>query len=306
MKSNGIAFPRDDLFFNLSPSFLCQGENVKDIPDPIIVQENSFLAASSPQKMNLKTIGVLTGQEIFQEPENKIIHYITEEGDTLSSIAQDFGVSLETILWANDLSAKSKLKSGQELIILPVSGVMHLVRGGETVSKIAKDYKVKTEEVLSFNGIGQDEKIFAGDILIIPGGKIIPKKTILKPQFATVPNSYFICPVSRCNITQGLHWYNAVDFSTGECGSPVFAAAQGLIQKTGYQNVAGNYIRILHPNGVVTFYGHLSKIIVKQNQQVSQGEIIGYIGHSGYTIPRGERGCHLHFDVRGGINPFAR
>lgn len=286
------------------PSFVRQGEELKGIPEPLILQENSLIAISSPQKMNLKTIGVLTGQEMAQDPENKIIHYIVEGGDTISSIAANFNVSLNTILWANDLSSFAKLKEGQELIILPVSGVMHLVKSGETISEIANSYKIKSGEILSFNNIGAEEKIFVGDILIIPGGQKLPKKIAPKSLPPSLPNSYFICPVSGCRITQGLHWHNAVDFSTGECNSPVFASAGGTIQRTGYQKIAGNYIRILHPSGIVTFYGHLSKIIVSVGQQVSQGEIIGYIGHTGYTIPRGELGCHLHFDVRGAKNPF--
>jgi len=107
-------------------------------------------------------------------------------------------------------------------------------------------------------------------------------------------------------ITQGLHWYNAIDFSTGKCGSPIYAAAGGQVQRTGYDyERAGRYVRILHPNGVVTFYGHMSKIAVNAGATVGQGQIIGYIGYSGHTIPSGPGGCHLHFDVRGSRNPFA-
>ena len=63
---------------------------------------------------------------------------------------------------------------------------------------------------------------------------------------------------------------------------------------------------ILHPNGVVTYYGHLSKIIVSQGAKVYQGQIIGYMGYSGRTIPAGPAGCHLHFDVRFAQNPFSQ
>jgi murein DD-endopeptidase MepM/ murein hydrolase activator NlpD len=299
-----------DLFNNLtgqsSQSFITQGEERKEIPDPIVVQENSFLAISSPHNLSSKTLGVLTGQELTGEPENKIIHYIVEKGDTISGIAQKFNISIETILWANSLSKRSVLKPGQELIILPVSGIMHLVKRGETLSWIAKVYKADIEEIISFNNLNPDGKIFVGDLLIIPGAK---KPTIpaSPARFASLPNSYFICPIpSPCRITQGLHWYNAVDFSNGKCGEPVYAAAQGTIQRTGYQRILGRYVRILHSNGVVTLYGHLSKILVSPGQAVSQGEIIGYTGYSGHTIPAGPAGCHLHFDVRGGRNPFAR
>jgi murein DD-endopeptidase MepM/ murein hydrolase activator NlpD len=58
--------------------------------------------------------------------------------------------------------------------------------------------------------------------------------------------------------------------------------------------------------GISTFYGHLSAINVKVGQDVSQGQIIGYVGHTGYTIPAGPAGCHVHFEVRGARNPFAK
>jgi len=55
---------------------------------------------------------------------------------------------------------------------------------------------------------------------------------------------------------------------------------------------------------VVTLYGHLSVITVKNGGSVNVGEIIGYIGNTGRT--RGQTGCHLHFEVRGARNPFAK
>ncbi|MEK9153617.1 MAG: M23 family metallopeptidase, partial [Patescibacteria group bacterium] len=104
--------------------------------------------------------------------------------------------------------------------------------------------------------------------------------------------------------TQGVDWFKGVDFSNGSCGGPVVAAAAGTAQKLGVDSVSGNYISIIHTNGVVTYYGHLSKFAVKAGQKVDQGQIIGYIGHTGLTIPAGEAGCHVHFDVRFAVNPF--
>ena len=263
------------------------------------IEKNSFLESVPVTVLETNVFGTL----IDQTPERKeIIEYTVEKGDTLSQIAQKFEVSLETILWANDLKKTSKIKPGQKLIILPVSGVMHLVKNGETVSEIAKKYKANVSEIIAFNGLSPKGEIFVGDMLIIPGG-VLPKKSFV--QSAPLASSYFICPIpAPCQITQGLHWYNAVDFSHGKCGEPVFAAAGGKIQKTGFDPVAGKYIRILHPNGVVTFYGHLLTILKTVGEKVSQGEIIGYIGNSGYTV--GVTGCHLHFEVRGAKNPFAK
>lgn len=273
---------------------------VSEIPATNIIEKNFLQSSAPPFLVSGKVLGAL----YEPLPQKEIQEYIVAGGDTLSGIALKFGISLETLLWANNLQLNSLIKPGQKLVILPVSGVLHVVREGDTLSEIAQIYKADLQEIVEFNELRDEQKIYAGDLLIIPGGK----KPKIAQGYVQLPlsQSYFICPIpSPCKITQGLHWFNAVDFSNGKCGEPVFVAAGGKVQRTGYGRLSGYYIRILHPNGVVTFYGHLSKIIVKAEQRVYQGQIIAYIGHSGLTEPRGPSGCHLHFDVRFAKNPFA-
>lgn len=276
-----------------------------EYPPPIIYQKNTISQVTCSQIISSNIFAVLSGEE--EEKGNEVRQYIVKEGDTISSIAQKFNISVNTILWANNLTEKSILKPGQKLVILPVSGVLHFVKKGETISEIAEMYHISQKDIINFNDVNADGKIYVGDLLIIPGGEPLRKSHSYSYAVRTpIASNYFICPIlPPCRITQGLHWYNAVDLGHGICGDPVLAAAGGIIQKIGYHPIAGNYIRILHPNGVVTFYGHLSKIIVSPGEKVSQGQIIGYIGHTGYTIPRGFHGCHLHFEVRGARNPFA-
>ncbi len=257
--------------------------------------------SAPPFLVSGRVFGALGGGEAKKEIEE----YVVQTGDTLSSIADEFGISLETLLWANNLSTRSVIQPGKKLTILPVSGVLHIIREGDTLSELAELYKTELKEIINFNELRETDDIYAGDLLIIPGGK----KPKISTQYAQVPlsQSYFICPVpSPCRISQGLHWYNAIDFSNGKCGEPVFAAAGGTVQRTGYTSLSGNYVRIMHPNGVVTFYGHLSKIAAVPGQKVYQGQIIGYIGYSGITVPAGPAGCHLHFDVRFASNPFRK
>ena len=205
---------------------------------------------------------------------------------------------METVLWANDLTKTSKIQPGKKLIILPVTGVLHLVRQNDTLSEIAEKYKGDTEEIIFFNNLSDDGDIFIGDLLIVPNGKM-PAQKVYYSNVALV-DSYFIIPTPGI-ITQGLHWYNAIDVAN-KCGTPVLAAAGGQVQRVGYNTwPAGSYIQILHPNTVNTFYGHLSKILVKSGEIVSQGQVIGYIGTTGLST-----GCHLHFDVRGAKNPLAK
>ena len=217
---------------------------------------------------------------------------------------KSFGVSLNTILWANDLRSTSALTVGQELTILPTSGTLHLVRPDDTLSEIAGWYKADMEDIASYNGLASVEDVYTGDILIVPDG-VMPN-VLPSSRLTPIANSYFIYPLPREHrMTQGIHSFNAVDLSTGKCGDPVYAAAGGTVQKVGFHSVGGNGVRILHPNGVVTYYAHLSQVATVAGAKVRPGEIIGYIGHTGYTIPAGPSGCHLHFEVRGAKNPFA-
>ncbi len=138
------------------------------------------------------------------------------------------------------------------------------------------------------------------------------------PYYGPSLDGYFIFPTSGFN--QGrLHSYNAVDISRGDdClyeDIPVFAAASGVVTATyPTQSAArwansgyGNYIIILHPNGVTTLYSHLKTILVNAGQYVNQGSIIAFMGGYPRTPGAGNStGCHLHFGVRGAAQPFAR
>jgi len=272
----------------------------QNLPEFIFVNDNSLKFSLPPAFISGKVFGTMVD---LPEQKKEIQEYVVKEGDTFFSISQKFGISLETILWANNLNKNSVIKPGQKLIILPVDGVLHEVKSGDTISEIAKKYQAKIEDIISFNELESPDDIYIGDILIIPGGKMPSPKPTPKP-ITPLASGYFICPVAGgCRITQGLHWYNAVDFSNGKCGEPILAAAGGTVLKAkyGWNSGAGNYIKILHPNGVVTMYGHLQAIFVSPGEEVSQGQIIGTMGATGRAT-----GCHLHFDVFGAKNPFAK
>ncbi|MBI2574184.1 MAG: M23 family metallopeptidase [Candidatus Wildermuthbacteria bacterium] len=281
---------------------------VSEAPEFIFVNKTSLMAVTPPVSFTPRVFGIILGEEgsFDSDLKSDVTKYTVVEGDTPSLIANKFGVSLNTILWANSLSKSATLKPGQELVVLPVSGVLHMVRPNDTLSGIAAAYNAKARDVAEFNGLESDSKVFAGDLLIIPNGTM-PSRTLARPDLIPVANSYFIYPIPAPHrLTQGLHPFNAVDLSNGACGDPVFAAAGGTVQRTGSTTQGGKYVRILHPNGVVTYYGHLSSITAVPETSVMQGQIIGYVGYTGYTIPKGPAGCHIHFEVRGAINPFAK
>ncbi len=278
-------------------------------PDSNVIEGNSLAGLSSHQVVSSKVFGAIFGQEDLPELRKEIIEYVVEPGDNLWSIAGKFDISLDTLSRVNELSKKAVIKSGQKLVILPVDGVIHHVKSGDTVGEIAKTYKSKVEEIRDFNELSDEGDIYIGDILVIPGG-VMPKKPSFVVQ-VPVGSSYFIFP-TQGKITQGLHWYNAVDVAN-KCRTPIIAAASGTVLKVkmttsrskwAFQGF-GNHLTILHPNGVVTYYGHILSSSVEPNEKVLKGQKIALIGGQPGTPGAGRStGCHLHFGVTGAKNPL--
>ena len=196
--------------------------------------------------------------------------YVVREGDALSQIAQMYGVTSNTILWANDLKKATEIKAGQALVILPIVGVRHTVVKNETLASIVKKYDANLEEVLAYNSLTSAESIAVGDVLIIPGGEIkapvhavvtipTPKKTSGVTKTAS---RGLVNPAPGSIETQGIHGYNGVDLaSAGGAYIPIVAAGAGQVivsKSAGWNGGYGNYIVIKHNNGTQTLYGHLS------------------------------------------------
>lgn len=234
--------------------------------------------------------------------------YVVREGDSLSQIAQMFGVTSNTILWANDLAKASAIRPGDSLIILPIAGVRHVIKKGDTLASIAKKYKGNAEEILSYNQLASASELVTGDTLVIPGGALHaePAKVAIAKKGSTVKTtvtagSNFSHPIPGAIKTQGIHGYNAVDWGAG-IGTTVRAAAAGTVlvaKSSGWNGGYGNYLVIKHANGVQTLYAHLSRLDVGVGASVAAGQSIGTSGNTGKST-----GPHLHFEVRGGKNPF--
>lgn len=241
------------------------------------------------------------GVHSHKESRPEIISYIVQDGDTLSEISENFEISKDTIVWANNLK-NNKINPKQELIILPTSGIFHIVEKGDTIKGISSRYGVDADIVIKYNNL-KDIEISTGDILIVPGGKM-PKSIItrdVKKRSSTFQPSSWLVPPTSGLITQVIHWESSIDIANN-CGTPIYASASGVVQKVGYHYIGGNFVRILHPNGASTYYGHLSKISTSVEKSVVQGELIGLMGNTGFTI--GPTGCHIHFQVINGSNPL--
>ncbi len=245
---------------------------------------------------------------------NGLLAYKVEEGDTVSTIAAKFGISVNTIIWANDLTSSGRIKPGDEIVILPVSGVLHKVKSGETFGSIASLHGVEADKIASFN----KGTLKAGDTVVVPNARPVSgvqsessknkeKKAEKKAAGAASGSGYFISPVANGLNWGKLHDGNAVDIATA-CGTPIVAAATGVVTETGspsgWNSGYGGYIKISHSNGTATFYAHNSTNLVGVGDEVGQGSVIAKVGNTGRVS--GISGCHVHFGVTGAKNPFVR
>lgn len=268
---------------------------------------------------NVNPEGVSFNKITTHPTDGQISLYVVRPGDSLSEIAQMFGVSVNTILWANNITNRNIIKPGMTLTILPISGIRHIIKKGETLASIAKKYHGDINDIALYNNISPNTVITSGTTILIPGGEMVgtlhtvrgiyrrhhrithaPSNPYRGGSGPAIPG-FFGNPLPGGIITQGLHGWNAVDI-----GAPMWtrihAAAPGIViisRVGGWNGGYGNYVVINHGNGTQTLYAHMVRDISHVGERVSRGEVIGYVGMTGEAT-----GPHLHFEVRGAYNPF--
>ena len=277
----------------------------KGLGESLQISGEALLAFSGPS-------GTIADVASFTSP-GRISVYVVRDGDTLSEIATMFNVSMNTIIWANDLSGARDVHPGDRLIILPVSGLEYKIAKGDTLKSLAKKYSGDANEIAQFNGLDEDAPLAVGTAIIIPGGEIPAApttRTAAAPAVRTAilgsggsaQNGYYANPVPGGLFTQGIHGWNGIDIGAPR-GTPVYAAANGTVliaRNNGAWNGGyGNYVVITHSNGSQTLYSHMRSAVALPGQSVVSGQLIGYVGATGRAT-----GPHLHFEVRGAANPF--
>jgi murein DD-endopeptidase MepM/ murein hydrolase activator NlpD len=251
---------------------------------------------------------------IPERPRLEVIMHTVVAGDTLYALAQKYGLSAETLIWANNMEQNPDLlRLGQKLVILPINGVYHTVVAKDTIESIAKQYKAKPADIIAYKGNNLNPKnpaITVGQKLIVPGGsKPIPQKMVTIysgpiPAGASRGSGRFVWPTSG-KITQSFKPYHRALDIAGWTGAQVKAADSGYVVASGWSNEGyGNYVVIDHRNGFQTLYGHLSRIFVRAGESVGKGALIGLMGSTGNST-----GPHLHFEIRQRgvqINPYGQ
>ncbi len=275
-------------------------------PNETIISQNgqTFIKPSlTPIASNQesKPVSMATTKDQLQNKNNnrekEIKTYIVQPGDTISAIAEKFGISINTILWENNLSLSSYIRPGDKLTILPVDGISYTIRSGDTLSAIANKYNSDLDKILAHNQLASAGKITAGQKLIIPDGKpgsSQPQRThsIYNNKIVDSQTQSFIWPSNSKRITQYYHWrHYAIDIGA-KSGTPIYASKNGRIEYSGWSTGYGYNIVVNHGSGSKTRYAHASRLYVKRGDQVSQGEVIGAVGSTGWST-----GPHIHFEI---------
>lgn len=273
---------------------------------PMAANAQAVTSSTSPSAV-LNSVADITGVDTATiesvKPRRDVEEYQVKSGDTLSSIAKQFGVDTDSINYLNDFPEGRLLKPDETIKIPPVSGVIVKVKSGDTIASLAKKYGIPSSQPIvdwPYNEFSDDETftLSAGQTLVIPGGKPPAAAPAPAPRSIATPSLFaggsgqFIWPTGGI-MTQYFAWYHpGFDIAAG-VGTPIRAADSGRVVTVLYQNHDyGFHVVIDHGNGMQTLYGHLSRIDVSEGQNVSRGQQIGLMGSTGRST-----GSHLHFEI---------
>ena len=249
--------------------------------------------------------------------------YEVKQGDTFNAIAYSLGMDPNELSILNPDVIVNKLWVGQELVTqqavprLSVQAVAEVTYEevipspveyidsedlyvGETeVKEQGEDGLAQVSAKVTYmNGVEQDREVLETATLKEATTTYTYNGTTPRP--VTASNGYFIWPV-RGTITSnfgGRTLYGSYDFHLGldiavPYGTGVKAADGGTVIKAGWNGSYGKLVAIQHDNGLITYYGHNSSVLVNVGEKVYQGQIIALAGSTGNST-----GNHCHFEVR--------
>lgn len=319
IKSEFGDFEEDEQFivesFDREATISAVQQTYLDNLSSVRVQPRASLDEEEDDEENLQTIQGgstivkpdMVSTQLTKRKRTENIVYTVKSGDSISTIAEEFEISASTIMWENNLSAYSIIRPGDQLTILPVSGITHKVTSGETLSSILNKYDIKEEDLLAYNKIDDASKLSVGQTLLIPGGKKVnyvqPESTKTTgysaiKEFVKAPNApaasgnMMNWPTEGHRITQYYSWRHYGLDIANKIGTPLYAADAGTVEQAGWGTGYGNQILIDHGGGKKTRYAHASQLFVKVGDKVSKGETIAAMGSTGWST-----GPHLHFEV---------
>ncbi len=245
--------------------------------------------------------------------------HIVESGDTMDSIAKEYGISVGEIEEANPNADKTSLVLGETIkiitkeplvnvtVVANVSSVREmpfetektddssLFLNSERIVEEGVNGEEKIEARITYvNGEIVEEEIFSQTIIKEPvNEKILVGTRELPPS---IGYGTFINPYAGGILTSpyGMRWgsmHNGVDLA-GPTGSPIIASDGGTVTFSGWNGAYGMTVEIYHGDGNSTLYAHCSELLVSVGDSVFQGQDIAKVGSTGFST-----GPHVHFEV---------
>lgn len=261
----------------------------------VAIDKNSYVGLSKYDKEQ----AFIYLKNKFKGKNVNISMYMVKKSENYWGIAKKNKINIDTIIGANPELENLKAFVNKKLVILSKKGIIHeVVAVGETPKKLAELYKVNVEEIKINNNLFFGIA-FMGDLIFVPDTKPVYISDNLKRLY--FERNMFRSPLSgrytslvgvRIHpVTGERSLHQGVDISA-KMGSWVGAAADGKVMYAGWGGNLGNCVKIVHKDGYMTVYGHLSKIFVKTGQTVFAGKLIAKSGNTGRTT-----GPHLHFAI---------
>lgn len=225
--------------------------------------------------------------------------YRVKQGEVISKIASNFGISEDTITSVNNIKAARRLQIGQYLRIPTMSGILYTVReNNETPASIAKKYEVDAEKCALVNNLSQEEALTEGKTIFVPDALMdritkleingdLFKKPLRGGYYFSSRYGWRTSPFDSSRRS----FHSGIDMAC-RSGTPIYAALEGKVTTAGWSEVFGNYVIVSHHSGYKTLYGHMSSISTKKGAYVTTSTVLGKVGSTGLST-----GPHLHFTV---------
>jgi murein DD-endopeptidase MepM/ murein hydrolase activator NlpD len=299
----------------------------------VLARQQAELQALSPTATAGNTAAPQDTPGAVPQAQVAYFTYTVLPGDSVSSIAQRFGINEDYVLWNNPGVAANPdvLLVGATVLVPSTNGIVYNVTVGDTLNDIAGYYSIDAGSVVSFgpNGLTAPDSVVEGMTLLLPGAvppapipaavaaiedtpdpapepaAVDPEPVYVPPPAAPVSSVGYIWPVYGAISTYFDWGHPGIDIDGyGQYGAPIAAAASGTVVLTAWDSWGyGYHVIVEHEDGSRTLYAHLSDIWVSQGQWVNQGEAVGALGSTGYST-----GAHLMFNLYIGgvaVDPLA-
>lgn len=275
-------------------------------------EQNIDIAETYVPKSHIMTLEEAISLVTKEKEENKI--YEVVQGDTLSGIAEAYNLTLEELLAMNpDCGEDNYIRIGDRITVtvpepelsiivteqktyeedyeLPVVYVQNdsmYTTYSNVITEGNKGHRQVVAKVQYRDGVETDVEILAEKVTTEAVARVVEVGTLTPPTY--------IRPLSggRISSQYGYRWgrlHGGVDYACST-GTSVMASSSGVVVEAGWNGSYGYTILISHPDGKKTRYAHLSRVLVSYGQSVTQGQVIGLSGNTGFST-----GPHLHFEI---------